>query len=118
MSTVEELQRDCAYCGQAVTLKRKNGLTPSDGARLVFDQVFHDKCWDTFLAKYNGRRALRRAIRTIAGAGLYCGSGPAAADGWDPNRSLAPLGFAPMRRAWPDVHAFRPLRVALLRRRR
>jgi hypothetical protein len=57
---VEELQRDCAYCGQPITLKWKNGLMPSDGARLVVDQVFHDKCWHTFLTKYNGRLALRR----------------------------------------------------------
>ena len=60
MSMVEELQRDCAYCGQPIMLKWRNGLTPSDGARQVVDQVFHDKCWDTFWAKYNGRRALPR----------------------------------------------------------
>ena len=27
MSMVEELQRDCAYCGQPITLKWRNGLT-------------------------------------------------------------------------------------------
>jgi hypothetical protein len=51
MSTIEELQRDCAYCRQPITLKWKNGPMPSEDVRWVFDQVFHDKCWDEFLAE-------------------------------------------------------------------
>jgi hypothetical protein len=58
MGTIEELQRDCAYCRGLITLKWKNRLVPSDGVRLVVDQVFHDKCWDTFWAKYSGKRPL------------------------------------------------------------
>ena len=57
MSTNEELQRACAYCRQPITLKWKNGLKPADGARLVVDQVFHDKCWDKFFADYSGPNA-------------------------------------------------------------
>ena len=58
MSTNEELQRACAYCRQPITLKWKNGLMPSDGVRLVVDQVFG--CWDKFFAVYNGKRAFPR----------------------------------------------------------
>jgi len=54
MSTVEEFERDCAYCRQPIALKWKNGLIPSEGVCLVVDQVFHDKCWDKYSAKYNG----------------------------------------------------------------
>jgi hypothetical protein len=60
MSTNQELRRDCAYCRQPITLKWKNGLMPSDGVRLVVDQVFHDGCWDKFFAVYNGKRAFPR----------------------------------------------------------
>jgi hypothetical protein len=58
MSTIEELQRDCAYCRQPITLKWKNGPIRSERVRFVFDQVFHDKCWDKFFAVYNGKPAL------------------------------------------------------------
>jgi hypothetical protein len=58
MSTIEELQRDCAYCRQQITLKWKNGPMRSEGVRFVFDQVFHDECWDKFFALCNGKRAL------------------------------------------------------------
>jgi hypothetical protein len=58
MSTIEELQRDCAYCRQPITLKWKNGPMRSEGVRWVVDQVFHDKCWDKFFAMYDGKRAL------------------------------------------------------------
>jgi hypothetical protein len=57
MSAIEELQRDCAYCRQPITLKWKNGPMRSEGVRLVVDQVFHDKCRDKFFAVYNGKRA-------------------------------------------------------------
>ena len=60
MSTIEELQRDCAYCRQPIT-KWKNGPMRSEGVRLVVDQVFHDKCWDKFFAVYNEKRALPRS---------------------------------------------------------
>jgi hypothetical protein len=60
MSTTEELQRDCAYCRQPITLKWENGQLRSEGARLVFDQFFHDKCWDKFLAGYHGKEARPR----------------------------------------------------------
>jgi hypothetical protein len=56
MSKIEELQRNCAYCRQPITLKWKNGLTPSEGVRLVVDQVFHDECWDKFFAVYHGKQ--------------------------------------------------------------
>jgi hypothetical protein len=56
MSTSEELQRDCAYCRQPITLKWKNGPMRSEGVRLVVDQFFHDQCWDKFFAVYNGKR--------------------------------------------------------------
>ena len=58
MSTVEEFERDCAYSAadraEVIALKWKNGLIPSEGVCLVVDQVFHDKCWDKYSAKYNG----------------------------------------------------------------
>jgi hypothetical protein len=57
MSAIDELQRDCAYCRQPITLKWKNGPIPSEDVRWVLDQVFHDKCWDEFFAVYNGKRA-------------------------------------------------------------
>ena len=60
MSTVEELQRDCGYCRQPITLKWKNGPIRSKDVRWVFDQVFHDKCWDEFLSVCNGKPALPR----------------------------------------------------------
>ena len=60
MSTIEELQRDCAYCRQPIMLKWKNGLMRSEGVCLVVDQLFHDKCWDKFFAVYNGKRMLPR----------------------------------------------------------
>ena len=62
MSTIEELQRDCAYCRQPIT-KWKNGPMRSEGVRLVVDQVFHDKCWDKFFAVYNGKRTLSRGVQ-------------------------------------------------------
>jgi hypothetical protein len=43
MGAIEELQRDCGYCRQPITLKWKNGPMPSEGVCLVVDQVFHDK---------------------------------------------------------------------------
>ena len=58
MSTIEELQRDCAYCRQPITLKWKKGPMASEAVCLVFDQVFHDKCWDKFRANHIGKRAL------------------------------------------------------------
>ena len=60
MSTIDELQRDCPYCRQPITLKLKNGLMRSEGVCLVVDQLFHDKCWDKFFAVYNGKRMLLR----------------------------------------------------------
>ena len=45
MGAIEELQRDCGYCRQPITLKWKSGPMPSEGVCLVVDQVFHDKCW-------------------------------------------------------------------------
>lgn len=54
MSAIEELQRDCAYCRQPLTLKWKNGSMRLEGARLIVDQVFHDECWDKFFAVYKG----------------------------------------------------------------
>jgi hypothetical protein len=60
MSAIEELQRDCAYCRQPITLKLKNGLMRSEGVCLVVDQLFHDKCWDRFFAAYNGKQTLPR----------------------------------------------------------
>jgi hypothetical protein len=58
MSTIEEWERHCAYCRQPITLKWKNGPMPSEAVCLVFDQVFHDKCWDKFRADHTGKRAL------------------------------------------------------------
>jgi hypothetical protein len=70
MSTVEEFERDCAYCRQPITLKWKNGLIPSEGVCLIADQVFHDKCWDKHWANYNGGERLpRRGRTTVAGPG-------------------------------------------------
>jgi hypothetical protein len=60
MGAIEELQRDCAYCRQPITLKWKTGLMRSEGVCLVVDQLFHDKCWDKFFAVYNGKRPLPR----------------------------------------------------------
>jgi hypothetical protein len=57
MSAIEELQRDCAYCRQPFTLKWRNGPMRSESVCLVFDQVFHDKCWDKFFAVCNGKPA-------------------------------------------------------------
>ena len=68
MGAIEELQRDCGYCRQPITLKWKNGPMPSEGVCLVVDQVFHDKCWAKFLADSNGKRAL---------VGARCGAGTA-----------------------------------------
>jgi hypothetical protein len=70
MSTFEELQRDCAYCRQPITLKWKNGLVLSESVRLVVDQVFHDKCWDKFFAVYNGKRTLPRGAEGQRRPGL------------------------------------------------
>ena len=58
MSTIEEWERHCPYCRQPITLKWKNGPMPSEAVCLVFDQVFHDKCWDKFRADHIGKRAL------------------------------------------------------------
>jgi hypothetical protein len=58
MGAIEELQRDCGYCRQPITLKWKSGPMPSEGVCLVVDQVFHDKCWAKFLADSNGKRAV------------------------------------------------------------
>jgi hypothetical protein len=58
MSTIEEWEQHCAYCRQPITLKWKNGPMPSEAVCLVFDQVFHDKCWDKFRADHTGKRAL------------------------------------------------------------
>jgi hypothetical protein len=33
MGAIEELQRDCVYCRQPITLKWKSGPMPSEGAR-------------------------------------------------------------------------------------
>ena len=60
MGTIEEWERDCAYCRQPITLKWKNGPKPSEGVCLVVDQVFHDKCWDKLWANYNEKRVLSR----------------------------------------------------------
>jgi hypothetical protein len=68
MSTIEEWQRDCAYCRQPITLKWKRGPMPSEGVSLVVDQVFHDRCWAKFRAYFNGKRAL---------VGARCGAGTA-----------------------------------------
>ena len=62
MSTVEEFERDCAYCRQPIRLKWKNGLIPSEGVCLVADQVFHDKYWDKYWAKYDTKRTLPEAL--------------------------------------------------------
>jgi hypothetical protein len=61
MSTVERFERDCAYCRQSIRLKWKMGLIPSEGVRLVADQVFHDECWDKYWAKYDTKRTLTEA---------------------------------------------------------
>ena len=58
MGAIEELQRDCSYCRQPITLKWKSGPMPSEGVGLVVDQVFHDKCWAKLLADSNSKRAL------------------------------------------------------------
>ena len=58
MSMIEEWERHCPYCRQPITLKWKNGPMPSEAVCLVFDQVFHDKCWDKFRADHIGKRAL------------------------------------------------------------
>ena len=68
VGAIEELQRDCGYCRQPITLKWKNGPMPSEGMCLVVDQVFHDKWWAKFLADSNGKRAL---------VGARCGAGTA-----------------------------------------
>ena len=68
MGAIEELQRDCGYCRQPITLKWKSGPMPLEGVCLVVDQVFHDKCWAKFLADSNGKRAL---------VGARCGAGTA-----------------------------------------
>ena len=69
MSTIEELQRDCAYCRQPITLKWKNGPMRSEGVRLVVDQVFHDECWDKFFAVLQREASApsRRGRTTAAG---------------------------------------------------
>jgi hypothetical protein len=51
MGAIEELQRDCVYCRQPITLKWP---MPSEGVCLVF----HDKCWDKFWADYNAKLAI------------------------------------------------------------
>jgi hypothetical protein len=61
MSTVK-FERDCAYCRQRIRLKWKKGLIPSEGVRLVADQVFHDECWDKYWAKYDTKRTLPQAL--------------------------------------------------------
>jgi hypothetical protein len=71
MGTIEDEEwgRHCAFCGQPITLKWKNGPMPSEGVCLVFDQVFHDKCWDKLWTNYNEKRsALTRRGRTTAAA--------------------------------------------------
>jgi hypothetical protein len=71
MRAIEELQRDCGYCGycrQPITLKWKSGPMPSEGVCLVVEQVFHDKCWAKFLADSNRKRAV---------VGARCGAGTA-----------------------------------------
>jgi hypothetical protein len=55
MGTSGEWKRDCAYCRQPITLKWKNGPVPPERVCLVFDQVFHDKCWDKFRKDNAGR---------------------------------------------------------------
>jgi hypothetical protein len=67
MGAIEELQRDCGYCRQLITLKWKSGPMPSEGVCLVVDQVFHDNCWAKFWADYHGKRALRRGPTTVVG---------------------------------------------------
>jgi hypothetical protein len=54
MSTLE---KDCAYCRQPIRL---NGLVPPEGVCLVVDQVFHDKCWDEYRAKYHRKGSAAR----------------------------------------------------------
>jgi hypothetical protein len=46
----------------AERLKWKKGLIPSEGVRLVADQVFHDECWDKYWAKYDTKRVLPEAL--------------------------------------------------------
>jgi hypothetical protein len=67
MGAIGELQRDCGYCRQPITLKWKTGPMPSEGVCLVVDQV-RDKCWAKFLTDSNGKRAL---------VGARCGAGTA-----------------------------------------
>ena len=66
MSTIEEWERHCAYCRQPITLKWKNGPMPSEAVCLVFDQIFHDKCWDKFRADHTGKRALPPALGALS----------------------------------------------------
>jgi hypothetical protein len=65
MSTIEEWERHCPYCRQPITLKWKNGPMPSEALCLVFDQVFHDKCWDKYRADHIGKRALPPKQRSM-----------------------------------------------------
>ena len=63
MGAIEELQRDCGYCRQPITLKWKDGPMPS-GRRvlMVVDQVFHDRCWSEVLGhnkRFNEARLAR-----------------------------------------------------------
>jgi hypothetical protein len=70
MCTVEEFERDCPYCRKPIRLKWKNGLIPLEGACLVADQFFHDKCWDKYKAKYDRKQTLPEALgATVAGSG-------------------------------------------------
>jgi hypothetical protein len=62
MSTVEKFERNCAYCRQLIRLKWQKGFIPSEGVRLVADQVFHDECWDKYWAKYDTKRILPVAL--------------------------------------------------------
>ena len=41
MGAIEELQRDCGYCRQPITLKWKSGPMPSEGVCLVVDELRH-----------------------------------------------------------------------------
>ena len=68
MGAIKELQRDCGYCRQQITLKWKSGPMPSEGVCLVVDQVFHDKCWAKFLADSNGSSE-SCLVGTCCGAG-------------------------------------------------
>lgn len=61
--TVEEFERDCAYCRRPLMLKWKNGPIPSEGVCLVADQVFHERCWDKYRANHNGSGAALGAER-------------------------------------------------------